>query len=135
MPRSSAVNVLRTSAMPILHQLHLEEALLRNTNKNWLLLNDGAPDPAIVLGVSGKPKNMVHLPEARSAGIQLIKRYTGGGTVIVDHNTMFVSMMFNKIDVPDVQPFPCPIMKFTGQVLSAYNFPVSFAGCISHFVI
>ena len=61
---------------------------------------------------------MVHLPEAESAGIQLIKRYTGGGTVIVDHNTVFITMIFNKADISDVQPFPCPIMKFTGLVRS-----------------
>lgn len=61
---------------------------------------------------------MVHLPAARSAEIQLIKRYTGGGTVIVDHNTVFITMIFNKADISDVQPFPCPIMKFTGLVRS-----------------
>lgn len=117
MSKNRVINVLRTSAMPIYQQLRLEESLLRITKKNWLLLNDGTPDPAIVLGISGKPEKLVHLPDARAAGIQMIKRYTGGGTVMVDSNTVFVTMVFNTSDVPEVQPFPCPIMKFTGQVV------------------
>eukprot|EP00892_Ulva_mutabilis_P009970 jgi/Ulvmu1/7345/UM036_0005.1 len=118
MSGNKVIHLLRTSAMPIMQQLCLEESLLRVTNRNWLLLNDGTSEPAIVLGISGKPQKLVHLPEARASGIPMIKRYTGGGTVVVDSNTVFATMIFNTADVPDVQPFPCPIMKFTGQVYS-----------------
>jgi hypothetical protein len=38
---------------PILQQLELEEALLRSTQDNWIVVNDGAAQPAIVMGVSG----------------------------------------------------------------------------------
>lgn len=47
------VRVLRLARFPILEQLKLEEALLRATPDNWLLLNDGAPDTTIVMGISG----------------------------------------------------------------------------------
>jgi hypothetical protein len=47
------LNLLRVSQLPILTQLVLEEALLRNTRQNWMLINDGAFQPAIVMGISG----------------------------------------------------------------------------------
>ena len=47
------MRVLRLSSMPILQQLRLEEALLRADTGNWFLLNDGTPEPAIVMGISG----------------------------------------------------------------------------------
>ena len=47
------VRLLRLKQFPILQQLRLEEALLRADSGNWCLLNDGTPDPAIVMGISG----------------------------------------------------------------------------------
>jgi hypothetical protein len=47
------VKFLKLAAMPILKQLQLEEALLRATSHNWFLINEGTPDPTIVMGVSG----------------------------------------------------------------------------------
>jgi len=47
------VRVLRLAGMPILQQLRLEEALLRADAGNWFLLNDGTPEPAVVMGISG----------------------------------------------------------------------------------
>jgi hypothetical protein len=47
------LNLLRTSRLPIAAQLRLEEALLRTSKENWMLVNDGAGEPAIVLGISG----------------------------------------------------------------------------------
>jgi hypothetical protein len=54
-PRQPVLNVLRLSRFPIYHQLLLEEALLRDTSRpeNWMIVNDGAFAPAIVMGVSG----------------------------------------------------------------------------------
>jgi len=47
------VKFLRLAAMPILQQLQLEEALLRATSHSWFLMNEGTPEPSIVMGVSG----------------------------------------------------------------------------------
>jgi hypothetical protein len=47
------VNVLLLNRFPIYNQLLLEEALLRGTTENWCLVNDGAFNPAIVMGISG----------------------------------------------------------------------------------
>ena len=47
------IKVLQLRQVPILRQLHLEEALLRADEGNWCILNDGTAQPAIVLGISG----------------------------------------------------------------------------------
>jgi hypothetical protein len=47
------VKFLKLAALPILKQLQLEEALLRATKHNWFLINQGTPEPTIVMGVSG----------------------------------------------------------------------------------
>ncbi|PWA77587.1 Biotin/lipoate A/B protein ligase [Artemisia annua] len=46
------------------------------------------------------------------------RRFTGGGTVIVDHGIIFVTLICNKNDVPKnvvpkVQPYPRPIMSWS----------------------
>ena len=50
---SLVLKLLRVSRLPILSQLYLEEALLRNTKDNWCIISDGAFAPAIVMGISG----------------------------------------------------------------------------------
>lgn len=47
------MNLVRTTAFPIISQLHLEERLLRTSSENWCIINDGTVDSAIVMGVSG----------------------------------------------------------------------------------
>jgi lipoate-protein ligase A len=118
---SKVLKVLRTSGLSILQQLKLEEALLRNTKSNWLLINNGTCKPAIVLGISGKPSKLVHVENAEGAGVPLIKRFTGGGTVIVDSNTIFITMIMNQQSLDHVEPFPRQIMHFTGEVTSSYR--------------
>lgn len=47
------VNVVRLRGCSIFRMLQLEEALLRTDDRNWLLLNEGTDQPAIVMGISG----------------------------------------------------------------------------------
>ncbi|KAL6770699.1 LPL3 [Auxenochlorella protothecoides x Auxenochlorella symbiontica] len=110
---AGVVKVLRLQNFQILRQLKLEEALLRASNDNWFLVNDGTPDPAIVLGISGKPEVLVHEVAARKAGVTLIRRFTGGGTVVVDSDTLFTGLIMGVDEVPGLEPFPRPIMKWT----------------------
>jgi lipoate-protein ligase A len=112
------MRVLQTRGLPILYMLRIEEALLRATSDNWIFVNDGTKEPAIVLGISGKPHELVHVEAAHKARIPLIKRFSGGGTVIVDSNTVFSTLIASTKDVPDVDPFPRPIMEFAAEVRS-----------------
>ena len=61
---SNLVRVVRTRGLDVLRQLRLEEALLRVDSGNWVIVNDGAPSPAVVLGISGRPHRLVDVAAA-----------------------------------------------------------------------
>ncbi|KAK9811044.1 hypothetical protein WJX73_008964 [Symbiochloris irregularis] len=94
-------------------RLCLEEALLRTTSGNWCFVNDGAAEPAIVLGISGKPHELIEVEKAKAARIQVIKRFSGGGTVVVDGNTQFVTLVVEGSSLPQVEVYPRPVMKWS----------------------
>lgn len=108
------MRILHLKNFPILEQLKLEEALLRLSTDNFCLINEGSP-PAIVMGISGKPEELVHLENLEREPIPLIKRYSGGGTVVVDEGTIFVSFLCQK-DLHDFAPYPEPIMRWSEEV-------------------
>ncbi|XP_020260830.1 uncharacterized protein LOC109837132 isoform X2 [Asparagus officinalis] len=93
-----------------------EERLLRTSSDNWFIVNDGTIHPAIVMGLSGKLSELVELKHVLHDSIPVIKRFTGGGTVIVDDRTIFAALICNKVDVPRVQLYPRPIMSWTGKL-------------------
>eukprot|EP00252_Welwitschia_mirabilis_P010167 TRINITY_DN2332_c0_g1_i2.p1 TRINITY_DN2332_c0_g1~~TRINITY_DN2332_c0_g1_i2.p1 ORF type:complete len:222 (-),score=19.30 TRINITY_DN2332_c0_g1_i2:75-740(-) len=51
--------------------------------------------------------------------IPVIKRFSGGGTVIVDRDTVFVTLICNRNAIPNLQPYPRPIMSWTEQLYSS----------------
>lgn len=110
------MNVVRMKSASILQLLHLEERLLRTSSTNWFIVNDGTVRPTIVMGISGRLFELVELEPVLRDGIPVIKRFTGGGTVIVDNGTIFTALICNKDDVPGVQPYPRPIMSWTSQL-------------------
>ncbi|KAL0898387.1 hypothetical protein Bca101_082348 [Brassica carinata] len=112
------MNLVKLRGTPILQQLLLEERLLRSSSDNWCIVNDGTNLPNIVMGLSGKPCELVELESVIRDRIPVIKRFTGGGTVIVDENTLFVSLICNRNDVPDVQPYPRSVMAWSGSLYS-----------------
>lgn len=111
-----SMKLVRLKGMSILEQLHLEERLLRTSSDNWCLINDGTTSPAIVMGLSGKLSELVEVKSVLRDHIPIIRRFTGGGTVIVDNGTIFITLICNKDAVPNVQPFPRPIMSWSGQL-------------------
>ncbi|KAK9858459.1 hypothetical protein WJX84_006609 [Apatococcus fuscideae] len=113
----SVVRLLRLAGTPILQQLKIEEALLRADAQNWLVVNDGSSIPAIVMGISGKAKELIKIPQAQEAKIDVIKRFSGGGTVVVDENTIFSTVIMNSSALPHVECYPRPVMKWTEALL------------------
>ena len=57
---------------------------------------------------------MLHTSRVLAAGVPVVRRYSGGGTVVVDCDTQLVSFIFSVQAAPDVQPFPAPLMKWSG---------------------
>jgi len=101
--------------MPIFNQLQIEEALLRSSNLNACLINRGSP-PAIVMGISGKAEELLDLEKVKRDKIPIIRRFSGGGTVIVDENTLFFTFIFSKNDVLHIHAFPEPILRWSGAL-------------------
>ncbi|KAL4566516.1 hypothetical protein LXL04_030632 [Taraxacum kok-saghyz] len=112
------MNTVIMKGVPILQQLQIEECLLRTSSHNWCIINDGTDKPNIVMGISGKAGELVEITPVLQDKIPVIRRFTGGGTVIVDDGTIFVSFICNKSDVPDVQPYPRPIMSWSSLIYS-----------------
>lgn len=112
------MKLIRLKGVPILHQLHLEERLLRTSPHNWCIINDGTNLPSIVMGISGKPAELVEINSVLRDKVSVIRRFSGGGTVIVDPGTIFVTFICNKDDVPEVQPYPRPIMSWSSLLYS-----------------
>ena len=53
----------------------------------------------------------------------MIKRFTGGGTVVVDRDTQFVSIILNRDAVPGLELFPAPLMRWTGELYGGEQNP------------
>lgn len=116
------MKLLHLKNFPIFRQLQIEEALLRTSDENFCIINEGTP-PAIVMGISGKLNELVHEERHSKNPIPIIKRFSGGGTVVVDTDTIFVSFLFQK-DFHDFAPYPEPIMKWTeGFYQKAFDMP------------
>jgi len=81
----------------IYEQLRLEEELLRQDTRNFCLINEGTP-PAIVMGISGKASELINYEKL---SVPVIRRFSGGGTVIVDESTLFVTFICNQHAYPE----------------------------------
>jgi len=97
----------------IYDQLILEERLLRNDTRNFIIVNQSS-SPAIVMGISGKLEELVNQELLQQKPIPVIRRCSGGGTVIVDEETLFVSFLFQD-DFFKGQLFPEPILEHAAE--------------------
>ncbi|KAF2299438.1 hypothetical protein GH714_031951 [Hevea brasiliensis] len=70
------------------------------------------------MGISGKPSELIEIGPVLRDHVPVIKRFSGGGTVIVDSGTIFVTLICNKDVVPGVQPYPRSIMSWSGLLYS-----------------
>ncbi|KAG7385536.1 hypothetical protein PHYPSEUDO_001301 [Phytophthora pseudosyringae] len=118
--RKPLMSFLRLRA-PIQEQLKIEEALFRaDSQRNWFIYNDEHSPATIVMGISGKPELLLHQDAVKRDGIPVLKRFTGGGTVIVDHNTVFTTFICKQEDFPQVRPYPREIMAWSQGFFSPF---------------
>lgn len=109
------LNILTYENLPIFSQLQIEEALLKTNHENWVILNSGSPK-AIVMGISTAPKEVINLSLAEEKKIPIIQRFSGGGTVIVDENTLFITFIMQKKEL-SFELFPKNILEWTFSIL------------------
>ncbi|KAF1336458.1 hypothetical protein FI667_g290, partial [Globisporangium splendens] len=84
--------------MPIQEQLRIEEALFRvDRRRNWFIYNEEKTPVTIVMGISGKPEQLLQL--------DAVKRYTN--TIACDA-------------FPHVKPFPREIMTWSSTFFSPF---------------
>lgn len=67
------------------------------------------------MGISGEPKKLLNIESIREEKIPVIKRFSGGGTVIVDENTLFITFIFSK-KAFGISPFPEPILRWSENI-------------------
>jgi len=125
-PILNVLQIVRNS-LSLFDQLCLEEALLRADQRNWLVVKsneevlpieskDISTPPSIVMGVAGKLEQLVNVKLAIERNVPVIRRFTGGGTVVVDSGTLFASFIINKSDAkPSMPLFPREIMRWSAD--------------------
>lgn len=100
--------LIHLKGLSILDQLKIEEALLRTSNDSYCIINEGT-SPAIVMGISGCSEELVDLERAKKDKIPVIRRFSGGGTVFVDEETLFISFILQK-EMLSIPLFPSAIL-------------------------
>jgi len=71
----------------------------------------------IILGIGGKAERLINIPAANKDGILTLRRFTGGGTVVVDHTSLLTTLII-KDDAhvrPAIKPYPREIMEWTNE--------------------
>ncbi|KAK8806764.1 hypothetical protein WA588_005566 [Blastocystis sp. NMH] len=107
------IKLLKLANTTIHRQLMIEEALLRTNKSNWCIMNNHL-NPTIVMGLSGKVEKLINVEKAKELHLPVIKRFSGGGTVVVDNSTFCLTFILNKSDFPKLV-FPTPLMDWSGE--------------------
>ena len=113
----STFEFLHLKDFSIFEQLQLEEGLLRADERNFFLLSEGSKSPTIVMGISGKAELLVDPTKRKSQALSLVRRFSGGGTVVVDEHTLFVTFIANRDILQEHAFTPEGIMRWAEAVL------------------
>lgn len=105
---------LSFKGLSIFEQLQIEEALFRADDRNWCIVNHGA-SPAIVMGISGKQSQHINAEQVTQKPIPVIRRFSGGGTVVVDEQTLFYTLIGNRSTL-DVPCYPDELLRWTEKL-------------------
>lgn len=124
----NSLQLLCLEGVPLFEQLQLEEALLRAGTGNWGILNYNTPHEAIVLGISGSIEDDIHHQRYKAKPLPLIRRFSGGGTVVVDHNTLFFTLILDDSLLNPQLNSRCPkkFIAWVGSLLAPAFCPLDF---------
>jgi lipoate-protein ligase A len=136
---------LRGSGLSVIERLCLEEALLRHDPKerNWAIVGthepldhrhlsprgnylpdyvskrvgeEGSNTPCIiVMGIGGKPNNLLNIDLVKQDGVAVVKRFSGGGTVVLDPSSIWTTFIGRTKDFAHIEPYPRAIMKWSAD--------------------
>lgn len=130
---------LRGSRLSVIERLCLEEALLRHDkqNRSWAIMGSHDPlvhryinprlplyvqaseDPnltcIVVMGIGGKPQSLLNLDLIQQDGVVVTKRFSGGGTVVLDSSSIWTTFIGRTEHFPHVEPYPKSIMQWSAD--------------------
>lgn len=109
----ASMKFIELNRWPIEKQLELERDLLRNDAGSYCIVNEGT-HRAIVMGISGKEEELLDVKRVEEDEIPVLRRFSGGGTVIVDEETFFVTFIVSKEHF-EGPLFPEPILRWAGD--------------------
>jgi lipoate-protein ligase A len=75
--------------------------------------NDSA---VIVMGIGGKPEQLLNLQAVRQEPVQIIKRFSGGGTVVLDADSIWTTIIGRRQELV-AEHFPRPIMEWSAEAV------------------
>jgi lipoate-protein ligase A len=127
------LNFVIGSDIPIFEQLKREEALFRANDENWCIIVQGS-SPAIVLGAFGLQEELIEMDLWQKDPISIIRRFSGGGTVVVDHDTLFIAWILNANDL-SIQPFPNEIFQWVLNFFQPTMKPLNVEGLENDFCL
>lgn len=103
------------------------------------------PNCMIVMGIGGKPDALLNIDKVKEDQILVVKRFSGGGTVVLDHNSVWTTIIGrtktaetgaasdgstdddrddngNNNSLDDVDPYPRSIMEWSADVVFGPTF-------------
>eukprot|EP00697_Spironema_sp_BW2_P016164 gnl/Spiro4/7294_TR3816_c0_g1_i2.p1 gnl/Spiro4/7294_TR3816_c0_g1~~gnl/Spiro4/7294_TR3816_c0_g1_i2.p1 ORF type:complete len:289 (+),score=72.17 gnl/Spiro4/7294_TR3816_c0_g1_i2:104-868(+) len=110
------LRIVRAPLVDTLLRLQAEEAVFRTEKHNYFIIGRAARQATVVLGLSGQPDQVLDVPRVLTARLPVVKRFSGGGHVVVDSNSLLVSFVFGRDILPHVDPYPRPIMNWSGEL-------------------
>ncbi|EEC48320.1 predicted protein, partial [Phaeodactylum tricornutum CCAP 1055/1] len=75
----------------------------------------------IVLGIGGKPRELLDVELVKAEGCVTIKRFSGGGTVVLDPDSIWTTVIGRNKHMPHVEAYPRPIMEWTATDVSPHS--------------
>ena len=94
-----------------------------HNNGNDIDIDNAQPNKScvIIMGIGGKPAQLINIPTAKQDGVLILKRFSGGGTVVVDHSSLWTTFIGRNdtilVDSIEIKPFPREIMKWSANVI------------------
>mmetsp|Transcript_19964 Transcript_19964/g.25916 ORF Transcript_19964/g.25916 Transcript_19964/m.25916 type:complete len:253 (-) Transcript_19964:969-1727(-) len=112
------VNIVKANGIKIHDRIKLEEAVFRTKLPgSWCILGKcEEEDPTVVMGISGKAEAHLNTDLIKKDKIPVLRRFTGGGTVIVNKSTLYVSFIVDSESLlPKVKVHPREIMRWSEE--------------------
>jgi lipoate-protein ligase A len=71
----------------------------------------------VVMGIGGKPDRLLNVDNVMADQVLVVKRFSGGGTVVMDHNSVWTTIIGRTADLPHVEPYPRSIMEWSARAV------------------